>query len=452
MKKYLNQPLAQKTMPAGIPFIVGNEGAERFSFYGMRAVLVVFMTQYLLSAGGELDVMSEEQARGWFHLFVSAVYLTPLLGAIVADVWWGKYRTIIFLSLVYCAGHVALTLDHTRLGLLIGLGLIALGAGGIKPCVSAHVGDQFAQTNQHLLARVYGWFYFSINLGAFVSMLLTPWLMAQYGPGLAFAVPGLLMFVATGLFWLGRWRFVHVPPAGKRFFTQALDREGRGALLRLVPFYLFIAVFWSLFDQSSSAWVLQAQHMDRQVFTWEVLPAQVQAANPFLVMLLIPLFSYGLYPWLSRFFELTPLRKIAIGMFLAALAFAIPSWIQWRLDGGFSPHIGWQFLAYLILTSAEVMVAITCLEYSYTRAPQALKSLVMALFMLSVSLGNLFTSLVNFLIEDAQGGVLLKGAAYYGFFTLLMLFAAIVFVMLSKRFVGKVYLQDGAPMPAPVGE
>ncbi|MEW8032202.1 MAG: hypothetical protein AB2819_08160, partial [Candidatus Thiodiazotropha endolucinida] len=140
MTDYLHAPLPSRNMPAGIPFIIGNEAAERFSFYGMRAILVVFMTQYLLNSSGVAEPMNEEEAKGWFHLFVSAVYITPLLGALISDGLLGKYRTIILLSLVYCLGHFALALDHTRLGLLLGLGLIALGSGGIKPCVSAHVG------------------------------------------------------------------------------------------------------------------------------------------------------------------------------------------------------------------------------------------------------------------------------------------------------------------------
>jgi len=196
MSKYRTAPLATAGRPPGLPYIIGNEGAERFSFYGMRAILVVFMTQYLMAGSGS-DLMGEEEAKGWYHLFVSAVYFTPLLGALISDGLLGKFRTIISLSIVYCLGHFALAIDHTRLGLALGLGLIALGSGGIKPCVSAHVGDQFGQSNQHLLSRIFGWFYFSINAGAFASMLATPWLLKVYGASVAFAVPGLLMLAAT---------------------------------------------------------------------------------------------------------------------------------------------------------------------------------------------------------------------------------------------------------------
>jgi len=442
MTTYRTAPLASSGLPPGIPFIIGNEGAERFSYYGMRAILVVFMTQTLMNADGAPDAMTEDEAKGWFHLFVSAVYFTPLIGALISDGLLGKYRTIIALSVIYCLGHFALALDHTRLGLVIGLSLIAIGSGGIKPCVSAHVGDQFGATNQHLLSRIFGWFYFSINTGAFVSMLATPWLLKQYGPSVAFAVPGILMLAATLIFWSGRWRFAHVPPAGMGFVREAFSGTGLTALGRLCIIYIFVAVFWALFDQTGSSWVLQAEHMDRHIFGIEVLPSQIQAANPLLVMLLIPVFSYTVYPVISSIFPLNELRKISIGMFVTVIAFAISTWIQMRIDAGFMPHIAWQLLAYVVLTCAEVMVSITCLEFSYTQAPKTMKSFVMAFFMLSISAGNLFTSGVNFFIENPDGSSKLAGADYFAFFTALMFITAILFAIVSRFYRGKRYLQD----------
>jgi POT family proton-dependent oligopeptide transporter len=253
-------------------------------------------------------------------------------------------------------------------------------------------------------------------------------------------VPGVLMFLATVIFWSGRYRFVHIPAHGRHFLTESLGRVGLGALGRLGVIYLFVAVFWSLFDQTASSWVLQAQHMDRRVFGIDILPAQIQAANPLLVMLLIPVFSYRVYPAIDRIFPLTPLRKIAIGLFLAAAAFAIPTGLQLAIDGGGEPFIGWQLLAYVVLTAAEVMVSITCLEFSYSQAPRSMKSFVMAFFMLSISLGNLFTSAVNFFIDVPGDESRLAGADYFLFFTMLMLVTAMLFVMVSHRYRGQVYL------------
>jgi len=441
-KRYLTAPLNEASLPKGIPYIIGNEAAERFSFYGMRAILVIFMTQYLVNTEGQADYMSEDEAKGWFHLFVSAVYMTPLLGALISDGVLGKYRTIITLSLVYTLGHFALSLDDTRAGLAIGLGLIALGAGGIKPCVSAHLGDQFSKTSSHLLPRAFGWFYFSINLGAFSSTLLIPWLLEHYGSNVAFGVPGILMLLATIIFWSGRYRFVHIPAGGKHFIVEAFSRDGIRAIAQLSVLYLFVAMFWALFDQTASSWVLQAEKMDRNIFGIELLSSQLQAANPLLVMLLIPLFTYAVYPAINRVFPLSPLRKISIGMFVTVLAFAVSAMIQQQIDVGHTPHISWQILAYLILTSAEVMISITCLEFSYTQAPAKMKSFIMAFFMMSIAVGNLFTSAVNFFIENDDGSSKLAGADYFWFFTSLMFVTAFIFIFVARGYKEKAHLQS----------
>ncbi len=441
MKQYRTAPLKETTLPKGIPYIIGNEAAERFSFYGMRAILVVFMTQYLVNANGQTAFMSADEAKGWFHLFVSAVYFTPLLGALISDGFLGKYKTIILLSLLYTLGHFVLSLDDSRTGLAIGLGLIAIGAGGIKPCVSAHVGDQFSQSNSYLLPRVFGWFYFSINLGAFSSTLLIPWILETYGSAAAFGIPGILMLLATIIFWSGRYRFVHIPAGGKQFISEAFSSEGLKVMARLSILYLFIAMFWALFDQTASSWVLQAETMDRRLLGFEILSSQLQAANPLLVMILIPVFTYLLYPAISKFFVLTPLRKISIGLFIAAVAFGISAVTQEKIDAGLTPHISWQILAYTVLTSAEVMIAITCLEFSYIQAPVKMKSFIMAFFMMSIAIGNLFTSAVNFFIENEDGTSKLAGADYFWFFTLLMLITAIVFIFVAKTYKEKTCIQ-----------
>jgi POT family proton-dependent oligopeptide transporter len=434
--------MATEGMPAGIPYIIGNEAAERFSFYGMKAILTVFMTKYLLGASGAVDPMSNEDAKFWVHIFVMVAYFTPLAGAFVADWLLGKYRTILYLSVLYCFGHLALAVNETRMGLAVGLSLIALGTGAIKPCVSAHVGDQFGTRNSHLLSKVFGWFYVAINMGAFLSTLLTPWLLERYGSSVAFGVPGVLMGLATIIFWLGRNRFVHIPPRGTGVFKDAFTGTGLKALMSLVPVYVLVAVFWSLFDQTASAWVLQAENMDRNFLGTNLLSSQIQAANPFLILILVPLFSYAIYPAIDKVFKLTPLRKIGIGMFLTVSAFSISALIEQNIQDGGSPNIGWQVLAYVILTAAEVMVSITCLEFSYTQSPNSIKSIIMSFYLLSVSLGNFITAGVNAIISNEDGTSKLPGATYYWFFTGLMLAAAICYIAVAYFYRGQTYIQD----------
>ncbi len=440
--------------PKGIPYIIGNELAERFSYYGMKGILVVFMTQYLMSSG-ELSTMNENEATKWYHVFSMANYFFPIVGAIISDVLWGKYKTIIALSIVYVLGHVALAVDESRLGLSIGLTLIAIGAGGIKPCVSAHVGDQFEDKNKHLIEKMFGYFYFSINLGAAVSTLLTPILLEKYGPHLAFGVPGFLMLLATIVFWMGRKVFIAIPPVGWEAYKKDIFSEkGKKAMINLSIMYVFIAIFWSLFDQTGSSWVLQAEKMDKWVnlgFTkFELLASQIQAINPLLIMIFIPLFTSVLYPLTNKFFHLTSLRKIIIGMFFAGISFAILAVAESLIQAGGTPSILWQFWAYVILTAGEVMVSITGLEFSYTQAPNSMKSIVMGLWFLSVSLGNGVTALVNQFIVNPDGTYKLDNTEYFWFFAILMFATAVLFIFVAMRYKEENYIQTRDALPNPL--
>ncbi|MEI6106695.1 MAG: POT family MFS transporter [Opitutae bacterium] len=442
---YLTAPVKTDKMPPGIPFIIGNEAAERFNFYGMRAILVVFMTKYLMDRSGALSPMQENEANGWYHLFLSANYFFPMLGAIVADAFLGKYRTIFWLSLVYCAGSLALALDHTRLGLTVGLTLIALGSGGIKPCVSSNVGDQFGSDNQHLLSRAFGWFYFSVNFGSFFSILLIPWLLDHYGPVPAFGVPAVLMLSATVIFWSGRYKFAHIPPTGKAFLRDTFSREGLLTLGRIAIIYAFIAIFWSLWDQSGGEWVVQAQKMNLRFMGINWLASQIQALNAIMILAFIPLFQYIIYPGVSKVFPLTPLRKIGIGLIVTGLSFFVSAWIETQIAAGLQPNIGWQIPAYALLSAGEVMVSITGLEFAYTQAPKHMKAMVQALYLLAVSAGNLFTALVHWFIANPDGSVKLHGAAYYNFFAYLSIGCVAIWVFVAKAYKEKTYLQGDAP-------
>ena len=453
-------PAETENMPPGIPYIVSNEAAERFSFYGMKAILAIFITDYLLNADGQAASISDETAKQWVHYFTAAVYFFPIIGAILADWFVGKYRMIMTLSIVYVLGHAVLAfMDFSHLVqvapkffLFIGLTLIAVGSGGIKPCVSAHVGDQFGQKNHYLVSRVFGWFYFAINFGSTFATLFIPVLLKNYGPGVAFGVPGVLMAIATFLFWLGRNTYVHIPAAGNRFIEETFSPRGLKVIFNLIPLYLFVAMFWALFDQTASAWVLQSKEMNLHIGIgdYQLLPSQLQAMNPILVMVLIPIFSYLIYPALDKVFKMTPLRKVGIGLFLTVPAFALPAIVQGMIEAGQTPGILWHFWAYVLITAAEVMVSITVLEFSYTQAPPKMKSFIMGMYLLSVFLGNIFTAQVNHAIGVAKeagkpimiGNVsILEGANYFWFFTVLMFITAIIFVIWSPFYRGRVFVQ-----------
>jgi POT family proton-dependent oligopeptide transporter len=219
-------------------------------------------------------------------------------------------------------------------------------------------------------------------------------------------------------------------------------------LARVWTIFAFTMIFWALWDQSSGGeWTIQCQKMDLDLnlyfFNLTLLPDQVNVVNGIFILAMIPLFNYWLYPLISRVFPLTPLRKIGIGLFLTALSFVVIWAIQLNIDHGGRPTVWWQFLAYVILSAGEVMVSITGLEFSYTQAPNRMKSLLMSKWLLSVALGNQIPSIISFLIPKLKSmGWDLEGANYFRFFTLLMLVTSIIYVFVSRHYKEKTYLQS----------
>ncbi len=535
--------------PSSVPFIIGNEGCERFSFYGMKSILQVHLTAlYLAIYAGEglTRELAGNRAQEMVHVFIAGVYAFPMIGAILADRFLGKYRTILWLSLVYCAGHAVLAVGEDSLeGMALGLCLIAIGSGGIKPCVSANVGDQFGKGNWHLVTKIFQAFYFIINFGSFFATLAIPWLKEAYGTSVAFGVPGVLMFIATVVFWLGRDRYVHVQPrpGGKLgamdfasssllflgliglplFFTKLLPTEvffalmalltglgfwlfrarqrqeidlgflacafegladvvrgdaararasapadapaiyrhrlfaavaqrhgatiaeGPAAVLRIVSVFFLISVFWALFDQHSSSWIRQAEMMDRRMTlplfgSRELLASQIPSLNPLMVMMLIPLNNFVLYPLIGKVVAVTPLRKISIGMGMAAAAFALVAMIQEQilaLEGTADKvPIAWQILPYFVMTQAEVMVSVTGLEFAYTQAPTRMKSTIMGFWLLTVALGSKLVVIITQMPD-------LPLHQFFWVFTILMAGATVLFAARAAFYHYRDYAQEG---------
>jgi POT family proton-dependent oligopeptide transporter len=260
------------------------------------------------------------------------------------------------------------------------------------------------------------------------------------------------MAIATVIFWMGRKKFVHIPPGGRTFLRDTFNREGFATLGRLAVIYAFVAVFWSLWDQSGGEWVLQADKMDLHFagITW--LPSQIQAVNAIMILAFIPLFQYLIYPAISRVFPLTPLRKIGLGLVVTGSSFLISAWIESQIKAGLRPNIGWQLPAYALLTAGEIMVSITSLEFSYTQAPKTMKSIVMALYLWSITAGNAFTALVHVFIQNRDGTLKLSGSAYYLFFAVLSAASAVVFTFFAMRYREKIHLQDEFPVDRPPPE
>jgi POT family proton-dependent oligopeptide transporter len=266
---------------------------------------------------------------------------------------------------------------------------------------------------------------------------------------------------------MGRNEFVHVPPQksdghgfgavilsafknsskrkpGQAFLEGALldhnqeHVDGAKSVLDIAKLYAAISVFWALFDQHGSSWVIQAMNMNLTFMGVEFEASQISAWNPIMVMGLIPLFSMGLYPMLDKMgLKTTPIRRMTWGMFVAAASFGIVGLLQMWMDAsGDKINVMWQFFPYLIITMAEVMISITGLEFSYTQAPRSMKSAIMSIWLLTVFFGNLITayvSKVNFFPVASTG--------YFMFFAVLMALFACIFWYMGRNYKVKNYME-----------
>lgn len=454
--------------PAPIKYIIGNEACERFSYYGIRSILAVYISSVLFQHLPEGQ--AKDNAANIIHLFIFANYFTPLLGAWISDKLWGRYYTILYVSLIYCLGNLTLAFGvGSPWGLYLGLGLVALGSGGIKPCVSAFCGDQFKPEQSAMLQKAYGLFYWSINFGSFFSFLCIPWLKDEWGYRVAFGVPGLLMLIATLIFWLGRNTYTRVPPSrttksagymkvtwfalsnlNKRTGNQTMwdvartrftEREVDAAqsVAPILKVFAPITIFWALFDQTSSTWVLQGREMIpvQLTKTFAIGAEQMQSANPMFVMMLVP-FMLWLYP---RFEKLTgirvsPLRRMGFGMVLAALSYIIVGYLQTRVDSGVKLSVLWQTIPYLVLTMAEVLISTTGLEFAFTQAAAEMKSIIMSFWLLTVAVGNLFVPLITeiqSMVVRAGTSAAVNPATFY-LYAGLTFAVTIVFVLIARGY------------------
>lgn len=447
--------MMNQKFPSGIPYIIGNEAAERYSFYGMKAILFIFLTVFLRNKLGEIEPLGDASATLWVHGFIFAAYGLSIFGALISDIFWGKYKTIVYLSLIYILGHFVLALFETKTGFIVGLGLIAFGAGGIKPCVSAHVGDQFEEKNKHLIEKMYSYFYMTINIGSIIAYISAePILRNEYliSKGLnsiiAFGLPGVLMTLALIIFVLGKNKYIAVKPAGWKLYKEELFSEkGKELLKTLVPIYLFTSVFFALFDQTSSTWVNQADNalMNKNInlgFTqFEFYPSQIGFFNPLLIIIFIPIVTHLVYPFLRTKTNLSNIKRISIGFLVTAFSFTIIYYIQRRLDNGLETSILLQILAYIFLTLGEIFVSITALEFSYTQAPNRMKSFVLSFYLLSVALGNLIVIFSTLLLENETGDLNISWSSFFLLYTILMYATFILFTFTFRNYKDKIYIQ-----------
>lgn len=408
--------------PIGFWFFFWGEFAERCSYYGMRAILLLYMIDRLgFSEGRASEVMS---------YFIAACYLLPLLGGYLADNYFGKYRTIVGFSIPYILGHVILGVESVPF-LVIALALLAMGTGVIKPNISTLMGltyDQQRPGQTRLRSDAFAIFYGAINIGAAISSFAMPWIRTSCGYQIAFLFPAALMVVAFIIFASGKP--FYAKETIQRTVLSPEDRQERLIVLgRIMGLFLVVTFFWSIFDQSASTWTLFARdYLDLHVFGWTLPPDAIQGLNPILILLLLPPITL-FWHFLARLgLSLKATDKMLIGFVLTGITMAIMSAAGYRAETIGRVSIFWEVVPYIMITAAEICISVVGLELAFTAAPHSMKSFVTGCWFLTVFVGNMLNSQITPFYERLSPGT------YFGLFALLMIPVTLAFILIARRF------------------
>jgi len=408
--------------PTGVWFIFWGEFAERCSYYGMRAILALYLVDVL--------GVSKPNAGTYLSLFIAACYFLPLVGGAIAE-RWGRYRTIVAFSLPYIAGHLLLGVESVPFT-VVALVLLAMGSGVIKPNISTLMGmtyDQHRPGRKELREAGFYWFYFAINAGAAIAQFGVPAARDAYGYGTAFMLPAALMVVAFALFAAGKPFYANESLAKANVLS--LDRASRKAVVKeIAGLFALVTFFWAIFDQSASTWIFFAdEHMDCTVFGRTVSADAIQGFNPLFILVLLPAIRLLWKGLEARGITIPATRKMLIGFVLTATCMGVMAAAAATAAAtGSKVTVWWQIGAYLLLTVAEILISVTGLELAYSRAPAGMKSLVTAVWLSIVGVANLvinapLTRLYTFVTPEV----------YFGLLAVLLLVVALAFYRITRH-------------------
>jgi len=394
--------------PIGLAFLFTTEMWERFSYYGMRALLVLYMVDHLLkpesaatvvglgALKGMLETLSgpldaQPLASQIYGLYTGFVYLTPILGGILADRWLGRRRTVALGAALMVAGHFMMASEPLFLFALL---LLVVGNGAFKPNIATQVGGLYAPGDPRR-DRAYSIFYVGINVGAFFSPLVSGTLGETLGWDFGFASAGVGMAIGLATYLVGLPR---LPPDPKRRGgpqpPRRSDADLRRALLGLLLLFLPSALFWAAYEQQGNTIALWAESatdrgVDLLIWKGEIPVTWFQAVNPLMIFVMTP----PLVAWWARRARLgqepPTIDKLWFGCFGVALAYLVMALAAWECAGA---KASWLWLAayFAVITLGELYFSPIALSLVSRIAPERSRSAVMGVWLATSFTGNLF--------------------------------------------------------------
>lgn len=399
--------------PVGLAVLFFSEMWERFSFYGMRALLVLYMVEQGLKPGHVEHILgfgvlhsalssvfgtlsTQAIASQIYGIYTSILFLTPLFGGMLADRWLGQRRAVQLGGVLMAAGHFLMAFETS---FLVALLLIVIGNGCFKPNISIQVGNLYGVGDSRR-DSAFSLFYVGINLGALIAPIICGTIGEVYGWHWGFLAAGVGMVIGLAIFTLGHR---HLPPdsrprGAKSRAAAPKPRLRPGdvrAIVALCLITFILSFFWASYEQQGNAVVLWVRDFtDRSLFGWfDLKVTWFQSLNPLFIFLLTPAVLLLWVRQARRRREPGVVTKLAIGCFLGCVAYAILTLAALSAgDGGRASSV-WTFAYFLVLTLAELHIAPVALSLYSRAAPAAVASTVMGIWFLSAVIGNYLTGL-----------------------------------------------------------
>jgi POT family proton-dependent oligopeptide transporter len=423
--------------PRGLAYLFATEMWERFSYYGMRALLVLYMVKYLLDPQrmdsvvglGSFKVMLETifgplatqpLASQIYGFYTGLVYLTPIFGGLLADRVLGQRRTVIIGATLMAIGHFMMAFEQL---FLFALCILILGNGAFKPNISTQVGSLYPPGDPRR-DRAFSIFYVGINLGAFLAPLVCGTLGEEVGWHYGFAAAGVGMTLSLIIYLCGASHLPEDALVRRAPLQQPLDRSAWQSIIALLLLFAPVSLFWATYEQQGNTIALWAdQFTDRHFLGGEIPVTWFQAFNPFMIFAFTPLIV-AFWRWQGHR-EHSTITKLSIGCLLNALAYLVMMAAAWSAGGGKANWL-WLFAYFVVITVGEIYLSPTSLSLVTKVAPTSLLSMMMGVWLSTSFIGGFLAGYLGTFWSSMGKG---------NFFLMLALLSSVagVAIMLLRR-------------------
>ena len=385
--------------PRALAYLFATEMWERFSYYGMRALLVLYMLKYLFVPQRANEVLGlspfqhalefvfgplapQPLASQIYGFYTGLVYLTPILGGLLADRVLGQRRTVIVGATLMAIGHFMMAFEQL---FLFALGFLILGNGAFKPNISTQVGALYAPGDRRR-DRAFSIFYVGINLGAFLAPLICGTLGEELGWHYGFAAAGVGMTIGLVTYLAATPTLPKDAFEKRATLTTPLDRTAWRSIGALLLLFAPVSLFWATYEQQGNTITLWAdQFTDRHFLGGEIPVTWFQAFNPFMIFAFTP-FIVALWRRQKKK-EPSTITKLAIGCLLNGLAYLVMMTAAWTADGGKASWL-WLLAFFVVITIGELYLSPTSLSLVTKIAPSSLLSMMMGVWLSTSFVGG----------------------------------------------------------------